>query len=239
MSENFIQKINYHLQHLLKKQGIHLSQKQLAMIAQHAETLMVWNRKINLTAIKDPFQIAEKHFYDSIMAGSFLSKEIISIADIGSGGGFPGIPLKIIKPEIKLLMIDASQKKVNFLKHMIHLLELEGAEAVHIKLEPDNRTIKSELYEKKELDRLNIHNQFDAVISRALTDMESLTEIALPFLKTGGRIYSMKAGKAKKEITRTLKEKFKLKMQHYILPGEKADRYLIELMAELQGRTSG
>ena len=80
----------------------------------HAKELMMWNKKINLTAIKQPLQIAEKHFIDSLAAASFI-KNKNSIIDLGSGGGFPGIPLKIMNPLLNVVLIDSSRKKINFL----------------------------------------------------------------------------------------------------------------------------
>ena len=243
LSKLFIQKFTNHLEHLLvehlvvehlqKSQDIDSSRNlladQLSKMSKHAETLMIWNRKINLTAIKCPLQMAEKHFYDSIMAASFLSNEITSIADIGSGGGFPGIPLKIMNPQIKLLMIDASKKKVTFLKHIIHLLELEDADAVHVRLDRNNRSGLNGQGGGSGESGQDLGNKFDAVISRALTDLESFVDIALPLLKPRGLIYAMKGKGIKKEISKTLTDRFDWQMNHYVLPGENADRYVIEL----------
>nr|NJM01536.1 hypothetical protein [Desulfobacula sp.] len=113
LPEPFIQKFRHHLEKALETIGITLSSLQMDRMAGHAAELLTWNQKMNLTAIKDPFGMAEKHFFDSIAVASFLENET-SLADIGSGGGFPGIPLKIMKPELNILLIDASQKKSIF-----------------------------------------------------------------------------------------------------------------------------
>ena len=96
----------------------------------HAKELMMWNKKINLTAIKQPLKIAEKHFIDSLAAASFI-KNKNSIIDLGSGGGFPGIPLKIMNPLLHVVLVDSSRKKINFLKHVIRLLGLQVIDAIH------------------------------------------------------------------------------------------------------------
>ncbi len=93
LPEEFIQKFKYHLENSLKTIHIRLSDLQMKQMAEHAAQLMTWNQKFNLTAIKEPFEVAEKHFFDSIAVASLLGSET-SMLDIGSGGGFPGIPLK-------------------------------------------------------------------------------------------------------------------------------------------------
>ncbi len=203
----------------LKDFNINVSDHQAQLMAMHAKELMVWNKKINLTAIKQPLQIVEKHFIDCLAAASFI-KNRKSIIDMGSGGGFPGIILKIINPELEIVLMDSSRKKINFLKHVIRLLALKNINAIHTRVQDLHENI---LYK----------NRFDAVISRAFTELSNFVELASPFLKTDGAIYAMKGKLAKKEISPKLLEKFQIKTNHYVLPFERSDRYVIELIKEL------
>ncbi len=189
----------------------------------HAKELMKWNKKINLTAIKQPLKIAEKHFIDSLAATSFI-KNKNSIIDLGSGGGFPGIPLKIMNPLLNVVLIDSSRKKINFLKHIIRLLGLQGIDAIHSRAQ--------DLHDKD----LYIAG-FDAVISRAFTELSNFVELASPFLNKEGTIYAMKGKQAKKEITPELLEKFDVTADHYMLPFEKSDRYIITLSQQNENST--
>jgi 16S rRNA (guanine527-N7)-methyltransferase len=218
LPEQFIEKFRHHLEKSLKTNEIKLSELQMDRMAGHAEELLTWNQKMNLTAIKEPFEVAEKHFFDSIAVSSFLANET-SLADIGSGGGFPGIPLKIMKPELNIILIDASRKKINFLKHVIRRLKLENIEAIHTRVE-DLKSDKA------------FPNRFDAVISRAFTDLGRFVDLSLPLLHPGGRIYAMKGKHLDMEITPDLSGRFECKTHHYRLPFEKADRYVIRLSAK-------
>ena len=204
-----------HLLKGLKKFQIEISDNQADLMALHAKELMLWNKKINLTAIKEPLQIAEKHFVDSIVASSFIEKDQ-SMIDMGAGGGFPGIPIKIINPDLKLILIDSSRKKINFLKHVIRLLKLKEIDAVHYRVQDLH---EDALYK----------NKFDGVISRAFTDLSKFADLAKPFLNKTGKIYAMKGKQAKKEITPNLSKDFNIKIDHYTLPFENSERYVIKL----------
>ena len=195
--------------------GIKVLEHQAELMKIHAKELMAWNKKINLTAIKVPLQVAEKHFIDSIAPVPYLKNEK-TLIDMGAGGGFPGIPIKIMNPSLNVVLIDSSRKKVNFLKHVIRTLHLDHIDAVHSRVEDlhDNGRYK---------------NKFDAVISRAFTKLSNFADLASPFLKPGGKIYAMKGKHARQEITPAITGKFDLKTDHYRLPFEKSDRYLIKL----------
>jgi len=140
--------------------------------AVHARLLIDWNRRINLTAIADPLEMALKHYVDSI-APSALIPSTGRLLDIGSGAGFPGIPLKIMQPAISLTMIDARRKKVSFLKTAIRHLGLEKARACHVRAEdiPPGRTSGA---------------AFDVVVSRAVTDVVRFVQLALPLVAADG-----------------------------------------------------
>jgi 16S rRNA (guanine527-N7)-methyltransferase len=216
-------KFQYHLQNGLKALKIKFSDNQVQLMTIHAKELMIWNKKINLTAIKQPLQIAEKHFIDSLAAASFI-KNKNSIIDLGSGGGFPGIPLKIMNPLLNVVLIDSSRKKINFLKHIIRLLGLQGIYAIHSRAQ--------DLHDKD-----SYIAGFDAVISRAFTELSNFVELASPFLNKKGTIYAMKGKQAKKEITPELLENFNITTDHYMLPFEKSDRYMITLSQQNENST--
>jgi len=188
---------------------------QIDMMILYAKELVIWNKKINLTAIKEPLLIAEKHFIDSIAAVSFFGNETC-LMDMGSGGGFPGIPIKIMKPLLKVVLVDSSQKKVNFLKHIIRILHLENIDAIHARVEG----LRGEERYK---------NKFDAVISRAFTSLSNFEILAFPFLNKEGTLYAMKGKHADQEITPGILKKFDLQTNYYQLPFEKSDRYMIKL----------
>ncbi len=218
LSEQSIRKFKHHLKYGANDLGITVSDLQMELMILHAKELSVWNKKINLTAIKDPLKVAEKHFIDSIAPISFFKNEKY-LMDIGSGGGFPGIPIKIMNSSLNVILIDSSRKKVNFLKHVIRTLQLKNIDAIHSRVQDLHG---DEAYK----------NKFDAVISRAFTDLSGFVELAAPFLNNKGTIYAMKGKNAEKEITSTISKKFNFQIDHYLLPFEKSDRYVIKLSAK-------
>jgi len=215
LSEQSIREFKQRIKLGSKSLNISVLDHQADMMILHAKELMAWNKKINLTAIKEPLLIAEKHFIDSIAAALFLGNETCLI-DMGSGGGFPGIPIKIMRPSLKVVLIDSSRKKVNFLKHVIRILHLENIDAIHARVE--------DLHENEKY-----KNKFDAVISRAFTELSNFTALSSPFLSNNGTIYAMKGKHADQEIIPAILEKFDLQKNHYQLPFEKSDRYMIKL----------
>ena len=194
--------------------GIRVDITQTKLMETYSQQLLLWNKKINLTAIKDPLLVAEKHFIDSIAATLHMDNET-SLIDLGSGGGFPGIPLKIMSPDLKVVLVDASRKKVNFLKHIIRTLNLNQIEAIHSRVEDLH---EDEMYK----------GQFDCVISRAFTELSGFLTLSKPFLNPTGKIYAMKGKHAKDEITASIKADFHLEVHHYKLPFEKSDRFIIK-----------
>lgn len=147
-------------------------------LAFHASEMLFWNKTTNLTAITDPFEVAVKHMIDSAAALPLVAPGS-SVLDLGTGGGFPGIPLKILEPSLNVTLIDASRKKVSFLKHVIRTKSLKGIEAFHARgedLAGDDA----------------FRGRFDVVISRAFSALDVFVPMALPFLTPGGRIVAMK-----------------------------------------------
>ena len=176
--------------------GVDVSPEQADRFSTHARELIKWNRKVNLTAITDPFEVAVKHFVDSIAAAVTISPNS-SILDIGSGGGFPGIPLKTLIPTLTVMLVDASRKKISFLKHICRTLQLEKIDAHQIRGEDisiaaGSQETRSE-FRKVSLDRITpvSHKPFNVVISRAFTSLTDFILMALPVLADGGVIVGM------------------------------------------------
>lgn len=192
-----------------------MSDTQINMMTAHANELNVWNQKMNLTSIKKPKEMAEKHFIDSISITPFLDQNL-KLLDLGSGGGFPGIPLKIMIPSLQFVLLDSSRKKVNFLKQVIRKLNLKKVEAVHARSED----IK---------DSSAYANFFDGVICRAFARLENFIRLAIPFLKPGGCLYAMKGPTINREITSEVSVKFSIKKYAYRLPFEKSERFFLQI----------
>jgi len=191
-----------------KEFGIPLSAAQLASLNQFAEELKKWNRKINLTAIADDEGIAVKHFVDSLS----LLKVVQGpgrLLDIGSGGGFPCIPVKIALPELEVVSVDAVVKKISFQKQAARLLNLANFNALHVRAE----TLAADYADS-----------FDWVVSRAFSDIPSFVAMALPVLKSDGRIVAMKGKNAAEEVTAAEEELGRMGVRvesvlDFLLPG--------------------
>lgn len=170
--------------------GVSLSAGQAVKFAEYKELLLEWNKKMNLTAITDDDGILVKHFLDSLSVAPFLplTKNGLYIADVGSGAGFPGIPLKIALDETELLLIDSLNKRINFLREVITVLELSGATAVHMRAEEAGRNPLC-------------RERFDVCVSRAVAALPLLAEYCLPLVKNGGIFIAMKGPSADGEIT--------------------------------------
>jgi len=166
--------------------GIHLDDKILEVFDLFLRELLKWNQKINLTAIQSEKGIVLKHFLDSLSAHPYLPKTC-SFLDIGSGAGFPGIPLKIVQPSLEVTSIDSTRKKVDFQRHIIRMLGLKGIEPIHGHIQ-DKEILQS------------MGGQFDIVISRAFSDLRTLLILSLPFLKRGGRVLAMRGDVSSEEI---------------------------------------
>jgi 16S rRNA (guanine527-N7)-methyltransferase len=158
--------------------GLQVSEADAGSMGRHARELLQWNRVTNLTAITDPFEVAVKHYVDAVAAASRIAAGI-RVLDAGSGGGFPGIPLKIVRPDLSVTLVDSVRKKVSFLKHAIRSLGLTGIDAVHGRLEA--------------LARLpSLQKKFDLVVCRAFSSLNDFVRLTLPFLSTGGSLLALK-----------------------------------------------
>ena len=159
--------------------GFEVSEEQYSQFFEYARTLVEWNEKMNLTGITDPDGITVKHFLDSILPLKFLKlPQGSKVIDVGTGAGFPGVPIKIYRPDIKLTLLDSLNKRVNFLSAACEAAKTE-AECVHARAEEGGRNPQ---YREK----------FDAAFARAVAAMPVLAEYCLPYVKVGGVFAAMK-----------------------------------------------
>ncbi|MDY6791249.1 MAG: 16S rRNA (guanine(527)-N(7))-methyltransferase RsmG [Thermodesulfobacteriota bacterium] len=201
--------------------NIHVDRRITDQFSIHCKELVKWNRNINLTTITDPVEVAVKHFLDSIISVGVIP-EYGRLLDMGSGGGFPGIPLKIMNPSLAVTLIDASRKKVSFLKHAIRTIKLVGINARHVRSE--------ELAEKKPF-----KHSFDVIICRAFSRLDNIVLQALPLLAEGGSLIAMKGKLSKAELESADRDRLSLTVEKYKLPFIELERSLIILQLKKLG----
>lgn len=154
--------------------GLTVTGDQVRQFALHGQCLLEWNRKVNLTTITKPEDVAVKHFLDAIAPTALLPAHG-RLLDIGTGGGFPGLPLKVMIPELSMTLIDGVRKKINFVKHVIRQLELENIQALQARAEEMGR------------DKA-FAGGFQVIVCRAVADLDQLLGLAVPLLAPRGRI---------------------------------------------------
>jgi len=173
----------------LAKQGIHLTDDQMAQFATYLAMLVEWNEKINLTAITEPHEVYLKHFYDSLtlaFSNDFHEKPH-TLCDVGSGAGFPSIPLKIVFPKLRVAIVDSLNKRIHFLTLLIDALGLTDVSVYHSRAEDFGQ-------------QPDFREQFDFVTARAVARLNVLTELCLPLVKKDGLFLAMKAAKSEEEL---------------------------------------
>ena len=185
-----------------------------------ATELKKWNRKVNLTAISNDADIAVKHVIDSLVFASSISVDD-SVLDIGSGAGIPSIPLKIVKPEIKVVSVDAVGKKIMFQRHVARLLGFDKFEALHTRVESLQSTHAG---------------FFDVITSRAFSRLDVFVSLAAPLLKIGGHMIAMKGPYVQTEIDNARDDLHALGFEisaimNYSLPMNKGQRCLVTISA--------
>jgi 16S rRNA (guanine527-N7)-methyltransferase len=179
------------LQNYIKDYKITLTENQYEQFQKYFELLAEWNEKMNLTAITDESGVALKHFADSLSLLNFVDiPQNSSLADVGTGAGFPGIVLKIARPDIKLTLIDSLNKRLVFLNEVCSQLGID-AELIHSRAEDGARDEK-------------LRESFDFVASRAVARMNVLSEYCLPYVKVGGAFCAMKGAQANEEFKESL-----------------------------------
>ncbi len=172
----------------IQKLNINLSDHQVNQFISFYELLLEWNSFMNLTAITDYENVVKKHFVDSLSISRILKfDQNMSLIDVGTGAGFPGIPLKIVYPELNITLLDSLNKRISFLKETINYLQLTNITTLHG---------RAEEYAKKD----KLGDSFDICVSRAVANLSSLTELCLPFVKQGGKFISYKSEKLSVEL---------------------------------------
>lgn len=181
---SFIQESTY------KHIGCELSNLQITQLCHFGDLLLDWNKRLNLTRITDPHEVILKHFIDSMVLSKFISG--VSFADLGTGAGFPGIPLKILRPELDVVLMDSLKKRLNFLDVVIETFNLKGIKTFHARAEDFGRDV-------------NYRGYFDTVSSRAVARLPVLLEYALPVLKINGLFLAPKGPQVDNELVESQK----------------------------------
>lgn len=174
----------------LQALDIYLCDDQVKQFVRYYELLAEWNSYMNLTAITEFDDVMKKHFIDSlslVKAFDKIKMEEVSVIDIGSGAGFPGLPLKIAFPQIHLTLLDSLQKRINFLNEVVNNLELQNVTMIHGRAED---------YAKPSFHR----EKFDLCVSRAVANLSTLSELCLPYVKVNGLFISYKSEKIVEEV---------------------------------------
>jgi len=170
----------------LKEINIELNEEQVQQFYQYMKLLIEWNEKINLTAITDPHEVILKHFVDSLTIAKHIQKGA-TLVDVGTGAGFPGIPLKIYRKDIKVTLVDSLNKRIHFLDEVIKQLKLEEITTIHSRAEEFGRNKK---YREK----------FEVATSRAVANLSTLSEYLIPLIKKGGMCLCMKGSDVEEEL---------------------------------------
>jgi 16S rRNA (guanine527-N7)-methyltransferase len=213
---------------LLEENGIACDAARLRQFDTYYRLLIEWNEKMNLTGITEREAVYEKHFYDSISLAFFYNfNESVRVADIGSGAGFPSIPLKICFPHLKLTIVDSLNKRIVFLKEVVSALGLQDTACIHgraedIARQPEHR------------------DGYDLVTARAVARLSVLNEFCLPFARKGGVFAAMKGTDPAEEISEAKRSLSELKgnfraVHNLHLPFEKSERHII--IIDKTGRT--
>nr|WP_139990847.1 16S rRNA (guanine(527)-N(7))-methyltransferase RsmG [Paenibacillus paridis] len=204
----------------MEESGIPLSPVQLEQFEQYYRLLVEWNEKMNLTGITERDAVYEKHFYDSVSLSFYTDlKSVRKLADIGSGAGFPSIPLKICFPHLQVMIVDSLNKRIQFLTHLTEQLGLDQVSCLHGRAE--------------DLAQLPQHrDRYDLVTARAVARLNVLNEFCLPFVRKGGLFAAMKGSQSDEEVKEasfSLRElRGKIKSQHQLsLPNEQSERHIV------------
>lgn len=176
------------MNNICKNLELNFDEEKYNKFIKYKDILKLWNEKINLTTIIDDENIIKKHFIDSIKIFNFLPlKNAKSVIDIGTGAGFPGIPIKIVRPEVNMVLLDSLSKRINFLNQVISSIELNNVTCIHGRAEDFSKKVE---YREK----------FDISVSRAVANLTVLSELCIPYVKIGGYFIAMKGPSVENEI---------------------------------------
>ena len=195
-----------------------LNKEQISKFERYLELLLEWNEKFNLTAITDKDEIEEKHFYDSIALVKYFDLKNKSLLDVGSGAGFPGIPLAIVEPSAQITLLESNGKRVSFLKEVAKELELKNVDIIQGRVE-----------------ELQTREKYDFVTARAVKELNVLLELCFYLVKVGGQFIAFKSSNVDEEISNA-KKAFKVlqieeyKKFDYILPNSKNPRVFLGIL---------
>lgn len=211
-----IQEFSKELKEKAKLINIELENKQIEKFYNYMNLLLEWNEKINLTAIIEPKEVILKHFIDCATIIKYIENNI-SVVDVGTGAGFPGIPLNIINSNAKYTLVDSLNKRINFLNEVIEKVDLQNINTVHSRIEDFSKNNKE---------------SFDIATSRAVASLNVLLEYLLPLVKVGGICICMKGSNVKEEIENASKALEILggkieKVEEIILPDSDIERNIV------------
>lgn len=184
-----IEEFSKEIKEKMSRIDIDINENQINQFYEYMNLLLEWNEKMNLTAITEPNEIILKHFVDCATIVNDVEKKVL---DMGTGAGFPGIPLKILKPNIEMLLVDSLNKRINFLNEVINKLQLDKIETMHSRAEEIGKNKK---YREK----------FDVVVSRAVAQSSILAEYTMPLCKVGGKCIFMKGSNIEEELKNSKK----------------------------------
>jgi 16S rRNA (guanine527-N7)-methyltransferase len=200
--------------------GLNISSTQLEQFARYGQELAAWNAHTNLTAITDPDAVVARHFLDSLSIASVVNLEAgLRVIDVGTGAGFPGLPLKIVFPQTQLTLLESTGKKIAFLDHVVALLGLHQVQTLHARAE--------------EAGHMTDHRAvYDLVLARAVARLPALVEYLLPLAKVGGQCIAMKGETAATETQDAARAVDRLggsvqRIEKVTLPGVEDTHYLI------------
>lgn len=180
-----------YLEQQCKELSIEINDRKKEQFYQYMQLLQKWNENINLTAITEPKEVLQKHFIDSLTIMPYI-EENKTVIDVGTGAGFPGIPLKIAQERVEVTLLDALNKRLNFLNEVIQVLELSKIETIHLRAEEAGKN-------------KDLRERFDISVSRAVAPLGVLVEYLLPLVKVNGKCICMKGSNIEEEIVNSKK----------------------------------